>query len=239
MAEAMTVETVIQAYWDLKGYWTKLRVPLKLGGWTDIDVVAYNPLKKELVLAESKVRSTKHTVRAYTEDLKDSGVSFLDFDKKYGNSHGTSGKLYYLSFIDNINNEFLDLLFETLNLPKDDVKIIVHFVSNYHVDEGLLESAQNEVKKRIEKQISSPYSVDNVIIQTTFDVLCDVIAEEEMSEQGRRYGHPVLDIAREFNRYMHPDIHLIGSREVAYKKGCKEEIKQKLRDKISKSFGIL
>lgn len=239
MAEAMTVERIIEAYWDLKGYWTKMRVPIKVGGWTDIDAVAYNPMKKELVLAESKVRSTKHTVRAYTEDLKSSGVSFLGFDKLYGKSHGKPDKLYYLSFIENINNDFLDLVFEKLGIPKDDeIKIIIHFVSNYYVDETILESAQNEVKNEIEKHISSPYSIGKVIIQTTFDVLCDVIFEEEMSEQGRRYGHPVLDIAREINRYMHPNVRLINSREVAYDPGCKEKIQKRLQDRILESFGV-
>ncbi|TGC09457.1 hypothetical protein [Methanolobus halotolerans] len=239
MAEAMTVETIIQAYWDIKGYWTKMRVPIKVGGWTDIDVVAYNPMKKELVLAESKVRSTKHTIRAYTEELADSGVNFLDFDRKYGKSYKTTGKLYYLSFIEKIDNDFLDLVFDKLGIPKDDIKISIHFVSNYYVKEALLESAQNEIRDEINKHISSPYFVDRVLVQTTFDVLCDIISEEEKSIVGRRYGHPVLDIAREINRYMHPDIHLINSREVAYKPRCKEEIKKCLRDRISKSFGNL
>jgi hypothetical protein len=29
MSEAMTVETIIEAYWMLKGFWTKTRFPLK------------------------------------------------------------------------------------------------------------------------------------------------------------------------------------------------------------------
>ena len=27
MSEAMTVETIVEAYWNLQGYWTKLRFP--------------------------------------------------------------------------------------------------------------------------------------------------------------------------------------------------------------------
>jgi len=29
MSEAMTVETIVEAYWRLQGYWTKLRFPFQ------------------------------------------------------------------------------------------------------------------------------------------------------------------------------------------------------------------
>lgn len=239
MAEAMTVETIIQAYWDIKGYWTKLRVPIKVGGWTDIDVVAYNPLKKELVLAESKVRGNKHALKVYTNEFHahSENNSFLSFDKLYGKD----GKYDYLSFIERLDAKFMDSIFKELSLPKENIETIsFHLVSNYYIEENLLESAQNEVKDEMNKLLDgSGYSIHEVIIQTTFDVLCEIISKEEMNEQGRRYGHPVLDIAREINRYMHPDVRLINSRKIAYNKDCKEEIQKNLQDKILKSFGVV
>lgn len=29
MAEAMTVETIIQTYWQIQGYWTEIRYPVR------------------------------------------------------------------------------------------------------------------------------------------------------------------------------------------------------------------
>lgn len=58
MAEAMTVETIVEADWQMRGFWTRLRFPLQTpkGAWSDIDLIAYNPEDRHLVIAESKVR---------------------------------------------------------------------------------------------------------------------------------------------------------------------------------------
>lgn len=54
MAEAMTVETIVEADWQMRGFWTRLRFPLQTpkGGWSDIDLVAYNPEDQHLAIAE-------------------------------------------------------------------------------------------------------------------------------------------------------------------------------------------
>jgi hypothetical protein len=49
-----------------------------------------------------------------------------------------------------------------------------------------------------------------VLLETTLDVICRIIASENESNHGRRYGHPVIDIAREVNRYMHPEVGYAG-----------------------------
>lgn len=73
MAEAMTVETILEADLLLRGFWTRVRFPFQTdnGGWSDIDVLGYNPERRELVLAESKVRGPKKDVSAYTADTKE------------------------------------------------------------------------------------------------------------------------------------------------------------------------
>jgi hypothetical protein len=86
MAEAMTVETIIEADWQMQGYWTKVRVPLRTakGSWSDIDVVAYHPERRHFVLCESKVRGPKQAVYAYTAHSKREYGSIMDFDLREG-----------------------------------------------------------------------------------------------------------------------------------------------------------
>ncbi|WP_048129559.1 MULTISPECIES: hypothetical protein [unclassified Methanosarcina] len=68
----MAVETVIDAYWQFQGYWTKLRHPIqtKKGEWPDIDVLAYNPKENELIICESKVIGEKNLIRAYIPEIR-------------------------------------------------------------------------------------------------------------------------------------------------------------------------
>ena len=69
MAEAMTVESIIEGYWQLKKFFTRIRHPYfvkqeKGSGWSDIDVVAYHPKKKELVLCESKAHGGRIVIKS-------------------------------------------------------------------------------------------------------------------------------------------------------------------------------
>ena len=94
MSEAMTVETIVEAYWRLQGYWTKLRFPFqtKGRGWSDIDVLAYHPEEKVLVISESKVRGPKRDVYAYTNFSREKYGDIFEYDE-----------VGYLSFLKNIN----------------------------------------------------------------------------------------------------------------------------------------
>src|SRR4030067_228141 len=82
MSEAMTVETIVEADWQMRGLWTKLRYPLQTssGGWADIDILAYNPESRELVIAESKVRGPKKTIYAFTSYTRKRYGSILQYD---------------------------------------------------------------------------------------------------------------------------------------------------------------
>ena len=68
-----------------------------------------------------------------------------------------------------------------------------------------------------------------VQLNSTLEVISEIIKLECKSEQGRRYGHAVLDIAREINRYMHPEIKYAGDK--------KEHIKKELKDLFIKALG--
>ena len=128
----MATELIIDAYWSLKNYWTKVRVPLPNG--SDFDVVAYNPNKKHLVVAESKARNKKERVYVYNKSEK----NFVDS--------------YWEKFLCNIpylwNNDEWDTgnyLFDDFN--KSVKKLTIHLVSNTYVDKKCIKKAEKDVKE--------------------------------------------------------------------------------------------
>ena len=86
MAESMTVETILEADLQLKGSWTRLRFPFQTekGGWSDIDVLGYQPERRELVFAESKVRGPKKDVYAFTSYTKENILEWRPQDNYFG-----------------------------------------------------------------------------------------------------------------------------------------------------------
>ena len=221
MAEAMTVETIVEAYWQLQDFWTKVRYPFqpKGVGWSDIDILAYHPENKVLVIAESKVRGPKKNVYAYTKHSKKEYGSIFDFDD--------SG---YLSFLDNIKPICSGgVIFK--DFKKSVNKVVIQLVSNYYIDDAVLPEVKKDILGYIKKSIPKGIELE-IRLDTTFDTICEIIQMENKKSQGRRYGHPVLDIAREVNRYLHPDIR--------YGKGKAEidVIKNKFKDKFKKAIDL-
>ncbi len=224
MAEAMTVETIVEADWQMQGFWTKLRVPLQTpkGGWSDIDILAYNPETRELVIAESKVSGPKKAIYAYTKDFQKRGVNILQYDKDY-----------YFSFLQNIkwvckDGEIFSDFKKMVN------KLIIQLVSNYVILPDVIDDAKVVVRERIQKEKDVPSGVDlEIRLESTLDVLIRIIKKENENDQGRRYGHPVVDIVREINRYMHPQIHDVGRDKAKI-----DSIKNDFSQKLSEALGI-
>lgn len=218
MAEAMTAETIIQAYWQIQGYWTEIRFPFqtKNKGWSDIDVLAYDPETKTLVISESKVQGPKHYIYAYTQYTKDEYGSIFDFDSAD-----------YLGFINHIpiiaKNE---IVFDDFH--KMVKHIIIQLVSNYYIGDEIKKSVLDEIKKKVITKL--PKGVEYKFrMDTTFDIICEIIKLEKENPQGRRYGNPILDVARELNRYMNPTISYAGR-----KKEPQDKIKTHFKDIIRK-----
>lgn len=192
MSEAMTAELIVEAEWLLEdGYWTKVRFPFQTPGrgWSDIDVLAYSPSKKHLVVSESKVQGPKNKVYGYTPD-----TNHYFIDKSY------------LGFLDNLPVILSDgVVFDCFAESVD--CITVQLVSNTVILPGLLDEARASVVGYVENNCDVPSGVRvEAMLDSTLDVLARVIERERERHQGRRYGHAVVDIARELNRYLAPSI---------------------------------
>lgn len=200
MSEAMISESIIEGEWILQGYWTKMRYPYKTEkkGWSDIDVLAYNPESKHLVISESKVRGPKKYIFAYTEHTKKTYGTILDYD---GNK--------YFSFLESLPKICSDeVIFSSFG--KMVKKLTIQLVSNYVIDDLLKKEAEKTVLRRVHELIPQVKAKIDVRLDSTMDVIGRVVALENTHDQGRRYGHPMLDIAREINRYSKPNVRYAG-----------------------------
>ena len=200
MSEVMVSEGIIESYWLLKDYWTRVRFAYKSQnrGWSDIDVVAYDPETRHLVIAESKVRGPKKAIYAYTELTQDKYGSLLDYD---GNN--------YFSFLKNLPRICSDgILFKNFSRMVD--KITVQLVSNYVIDQDVMEDAKAAVLAQVKSILPKMKCEIEVMLNSTMDIMVQVIEQENEMTKGRRYGNAMLDIAREMNRYAHPDIKYAG-----------------------------
>lgn len=200
MSEVMVSEGIIESYWLLKDYWTRVRFAYQTenGGWSDIDVVAYDPETRHLVIAESKVRGPKKAIYAYTELTQDKYGSLLDYD---GNN--------YFSFLKNLPRICSDgILFKNFSRMVD--KITVQLVSNYVIDQDVMEDAKAAVLAQVKSILPKMKCELEVMLNSTMDIMVQVIEQENEMTKGRRYGNAMLDIAREMNRYAPPDIKYAG-----------------------------
>lgn len=204
MAEAMTVETILEADLLLRGFWTRIRYPLKTakGSWSDIDLLGYDPEKRELVLAESKVRGSKKDVFAFTRATRKKHDNILRFDLR------DDGKPNYFSFLVNIKSACKDgAIFKNFTKMVD--SLTIQLVSNYYVAPDCMDGARATISKRVRASVPKGIKV-RIELETTLDVMARIISKENEYPQGRRYGNAMLDIARELNRYMHPSIKNAG-----------------------------
>jgi hypothetical protein len=202
MSEAMTSESIVESEWLLKGYWTKMRFAYQTqkSGWSDVDILAYNPETKNLVISESKVRGPKKDIFAYFEHTKEKDGSIVKYDKD---------KKGYFSFIENLPYICSDgVVFD--DFSKMVKSITIQLVSNYVIANELKNEAEQSVLEMV-KEFSPVSKVKyEIMLDTTIDVIARVIMLENEHGQGRRYGHPMLDIAREINRYFNPNVRYAG-----------------------------
>jgi hypothetical protein len=215
MAEIMTVESIIEADWLLQKYWVKVRYPIKTekGSWSDIDVLAYSPDSRHLVISESKVQGSKNVVWAYIikEEEYTSDVWSIEEDA-------------YLNFVRHVPAVCRSEVFDDFSQMVK--QLTVQLVSNWFVAKDIKSKTEEKVRSAIQG-VPKGIKLD-VRLETTLHVICRIIRTQRESTQGKRYGHPVIDLARELNRYMHPDIRGAGKGKMAT-----EPIKREFRDLLT------
>jgi hypothetical protein len=235
MAEAMTVELIIDAYWALKGYWTHPRFSFqtKKGGWSDFDVIAYHPSDKVLVVSESKIQGRATDVFAFNQctrryiKRKDGSSSFAEWE---------SGPKGYLNFISNIHHIWEDkLIFDsTKTFRKSVSKFIIQLVSNYIMTPELLPECKKSVRDLFFESTSRfPLKKEAIDINLTtpFNLFCEIQSVIIEKPQGRRYGNPILDLARELNRFLFPRVQYGGRGASAMCKNFSHKV-------LTETFGL-
>jgi len=180
--------------------------------------LAYHPEKKIIVISESKVRGPKRDVYAYTNFSREKYGDIF----KYDDSN-------YLGFLEQVKLICSDeVVFRKFSKMVD--RITIQLVSNYHIDDSVMEKVKDDIYRKIKNSIPSGIEIE-IRLDTTFHIICQIIKLEKSSQQGRRYGHPVIDIARELNRYLIPNVKYAGGHKEALK------IKEKFRTMFEESLG--
>jgi hypothetical protein len=197
MAEVMAVEAIIDAYWQLQGFWSKPRFAFQTleGGWSDTDVLAYHPENRHLVIAESKVQGNKKLVMAFTSEIQKK-LKHTFFEHEQGD---------YFKFVNHVGI-ICGKVFKSF--PAMVQTLTIQLVSNYYLSDDVKENTVNQVRAHVVTLLKH----DNVkvLLQTTLEVFAEIIRLERVLDQGKRYGNPVIDIARELNRYTDPGIRMAG-----------------------------
>jgi hypothetical protein len=203
MSEVMTVESILDAYWQTQNHFTKPRFFYTTGnnGNSDIDVLAYDATNNSLVLVESKAHGGKSVLKhgeinSKTLNKVKKGEVNYDGKKTDDDFLKFCADIKYL--IKNHTEKKFPFVFSKLK------KITIHFVSTvtYKKDEQVIKDLENHMEGFIKDNCKLSDIKIEFIIETHFDVIIKIIQALKKENRGKRYGHPVLDILREFNRYL-------------------------------------
>ncbi|MHB1927473.1 MAG: hypothetical protein ACYCRD_09445 [Leptospirillum sp.] len=209
MSEMMTTEILVEAEWILKDYWTKGRFPVQTskGGWSDFDVVAFHPSpsdpelkrKSHLVLSEAKSFGTRNQV--YVTTAKNQDYTFKNIESLWSEEEKTDPYFSFLRQIKVIDGPLLDLIQNSVQI------VTIQLVSNWMIDQEVKGNIESRLAKKVKEVLISKQLKDktvNCIIETPLEVFERIMKGVKDDIQGRRYGNPILDLAREFNRYLNP-----------------------------------
>jgi hypothetical protein len=233
MAEAMTVELIVDAYWNLKEFWTRSRVSFQTGkrGWSDFDIIAYKPSSQTLVVSESKARGRARDVFAFNSYTKKYAK------RKYNcSTFAEYEKEDYLSFISNIPHIWENnLIFGSYKKFKESVsELIIQLVSNYTIiPELLLESEESIKNLFLTLAPRCPFRREDIHVNLTtpFNLFCEIQSIIIKEPQGHRYGNAILDLARELNRYLYPKVRYGG-------RGASALLKKETSKRLFEAFGL-
>ena len=208
--EAMAAESIVGTVWELEGFLTKVRWPVKVdGGYSDIDVVGVNAAGT-VRLAECKVRGPARQVLVVATDFE----SWL----------GDWGKS-----VDNIERLWSEAPRPAWLPPRSVARIEMWFCANVWFARPELHAA---AEARFTKLVASksPHGLKGSAvgrIRSTRDLLVDIVSKVRTRvidhRHGKRFGNPILDAVRELIRYTSPT-----ARDGGY--GASEQIAAETRD---------
>lgn len=207
MFEMMTTEILVEAEWVLLEYWTKGRMAVQTdkGGWSDFDVVAFHPhpdnpeidRKSHLVIAEAKAYGTKDQV--YVTTSKNVNVTLENIETLWTKPPEKNDP--YLKFIHQV--KVIDG--SLLKLINNSVEVVtIQIVSNWMIDQDIKKNVEKKLAEKVKEVSIFKDKTVICIIETPLDVFARIMKGVREDSRGRRYGNPVLDLAREFNRYLNP-----------------------------------
>lgn len=194
--EAMAAESLVASAWELDGFLTKLRWPVRIaesGQCSDIDVVGINA-SGVVRLAECKVPWGPRHIQVVSGSLAD--------------NFGLAEPCNWLATTANIARLWSDPPDWLPRVP--DVQRFEFWIcaNVWFPDEDSHRRANANVYRHVRaacpRGMRSRVSVQ---IKSTRDILLDVIGRVRTRVRGghgRRFGHPILDAIRELVRYSNP-----------------------------------
>lgn len=199
--EAMAVESIVSSLWELDGFLTRTRYPVKVdGGYSDIDVVGVDAAGA-VRLAECKVRGPARAVYVITGGIEDwlgGWASALDNIARLWEEH--PGWLPGRKDVASLEFTF----YANVWLPTDEARAAADSEFTRMVRDRCPRSFRSKATGRV-------VCTRDLVLAVIEGVRRRVVDDRH----GKRFGNPVLDAVRELVRYSHPRPHgggRIGSR---------------------------
>lgn len=199
--EANISELILEAYWKIQGYWTKVRLPYDKNDTVrkkDFDLLAYDPVSKTLVVGEAKAQSTIHRVYFYHSR----------YNKKFNDEFKG-----YIKFIGDINNLWSSDLFlkdckkDQFEKVFDDKvdKLVIHLLSNTYIEELHKQKTIESVEKYFKDENKWKFNIEiEIKLDNFMDIFTEIFMIQGNREQSRSYENHILDFIWEFHRYTKP-----------------------------------
>lgn len=215
--EAMAAESLVATAWELEGFLTKVRWPIRVdGGYSDVDVIGVNaaPVAR---LAECKVRGPARAV--YVVDA--------DFESWLGD---------WAKCIENMERLWAQRP-DWLPTPNATSRVEMWFCGNvWFRDQETMATAEARFSELVRARC--PRGLEHKAvgrIVSTRDLLVSVVSgvRNRVVEDGhgKRFGNPLLDAMRELIRYTSPQPH--GGGRVG------EKISHETRTQVLGALGLL
>lgn len=214
----MAAESIVAADWELEGFLTKLRWPIRVdGGYSDIDAVGI-ATSGRVRLAECKVRMGPQHVYVLDED-----VDFVEWLGTWCGCVENIARLWneppaWLPAYE--DTESLEMWFcANLWFKCEDARR----VAEQRFTEYLKSRCPTKLRSKVSGRVVSTRDVIVSIVRRVHGRVID-------DGHGRRFGYPILDVVRELVRFANPKPQDGGR--------CSQDIASQTRDQLLAALGM-